>query len=215
MSNGVSANWKTWNIPQLTKKLREGYDTEGLSDAWSAEEESITSRLESLRRRLSGRYKCPEKLGIGGSGLVLKLLDDQLSDQPVALKFPRPVQGQMDAIAELLNKEVSHLVTLRHASIVRLHGCGTSMEGKGKFAPFPYFVMDFVDGAKSHKYLESTELDDRGFYEFLNKTVDALAYLHSRLTLQPRCETRQHLGYQSRRTDYRRPGNGEATERLS
>lgn len=183
MTAGTDPNWATWPIPKLLSELKEAYKNEGIGDVWASEEEPMRSRLESLRTRLSGRYKNPTTLGVGGSGVVLKLSDDQLSDKPVALKFPRPVQGQADALADLLGKEVQHLVELRHSSIVRIHSFGTTAESGKKFVPFPYFVMDFVDGAKSNRFLENVALDDAGFYDFLYRTVDAIAYLHSTSTV--------------------------------
>jgi hypothetical protein len=183
MSTVLSPTPANWNINRLLTEVQAGYASEGISDVWAAEEESVRRRLESLRGRLSVRYQDPKSLGIGGSGIVLKLTDTELSNEPVALKFPRPVQGQMEALAELLNKEVSHLVTLRHSSIVRLRGYGTLLDAAAKFQPFPYYVMDFIDGAKSQKYMESVPLDDHAFYDFLDRAVDALAYLHANSTL--------------------------------
>jgi hypothetical protein len=84
----------------------------------ASEEDALRGRLESLRTRLSGRYKNTSVIGVAGSGVVLRLKDDQLSDKPVALKFPRPVQGQTDALADPLGKKLQQISRVKSTAEV-------------------------------------------------------------------------------------------------
>lgn len=171
-----------WNISILARALESKYQEEGLTEWWKTERERVTDRLTRLQNALQSRYSDPSILGVGGSGIVLKLIDRDLANQPVALKFPRPVAGQSEQLAALLSKEISSLATLRHTSIIRIHSKGTVAESIAPFPSFSYYVMDYVDGSPSAKFFRKAEVSEEQFISVLQSVVDALAYLHDRST---------------------------------
>lgn len=168
-----------WNIQELLKQLEEQYKAKGIETYWKHETATISSRLLGLAERLSERYSDPKIEGLGGSAVVLRVTDRQLSDQPCALKFPRPVPGKSDLLVAMMDKEISHLAKLRHGSIVRIHGRGRIQEPNTITASFfPYYIMDYVAGSSSSAYLRETEVNERSFIKVIHATVDALRYLH-------------------------------------
>ena len=168
-----------WLVPKLLNELKAAY-ADGLPKRyWEQERETLASRLKALSNKLSGRYSNPELAGLGGSGVVLKLRDEDLAQQPVALKFPRPVAGQDDILKSLVRSEIGHLATLHHTSVVRIHGRGTGVQTTGSVAAFPFYLMDFVDGASSGKYFDNPSLPQETVIEIVERIADAIRYLHA------------------------------------
>lgn len=173
-----------WAITSLIREIEQIYRSDqGLAPYWPSEEPSIDARLRALHGKLRGQYAEPVVLGVGGAGIVLKLIDRELGDQPCALKFPRPVAGQTDLLRSLLDKEIRSLATLRHTSIVRIHSRGmlpARGTGAAPLETFPYYVMDFIAGLSSSKYLRQTAVGELAVARLVGQTVSALAYMHSR-----------------------------------
>src|SRR6266436_4677011 len=106
-----------WNIDELMAQLENKYNTHNLQEYWSDEKPRVSARLKSLSAELSSRYVDPAVCGLGGSGIVIKVSDSQLSDQACALKFPRPVPGKSNLLVSMMDKEIAYLAKLRHSSI--------------------------------------------------------------------------------------------------
>ena len=175
----------TWNVPLLLRKTKERYESHAhLRQRWSSESKQIGARLKALEARLGRQYAEPSLLGVGGAGIVLRVLDRDLGDQLCAVKFPRPVSGQTELLTALLDKEIKHLATLRHTSIVRIHNRGTLLAQTTPTSHFPFYVMDFVAGESSSRYLDPTHksVTETDLVRLVGSTLDAVAYLHRRST---------------------------------
>jgi hypothetical protein len=78
---------KTWNIAQLLKALEEKYHEQGLTRYWAEERPLIDARLAALRDKLAARYVEPIVRGVGGSGVVLRLTDEDLAKGLIVIDF--------------------------------------------------------------------------------------------------------------------------------
>ena len=93
-----------WPVVSLTEALAQNYASEGRHRDWANERDELVARLHSLEDELGNRYQSPTVLGVGGSGVVLRLIDTQLANEPTALKFPRPVAGKSGLMSEMMDK---------------------------------------------------------------------------------------------------------------
>jgi HD superfamily phosphohydrolase len=100
----------------------------------------LQEALEKIEADLD-QYELDKPLGRGGSGIVIRVRDRRL-DLPRALKLPRPRGSQM---LDSVKQEMSHLVKVRHQNIIALH---TMNEVPVDHFLYPYFVMDYIEGAK-------------------------------------------------------------------
>jgi serine/threonine-protein kinase len=89
---------------------------------------------------IAGRYEVIERLGVGGMGAVLRVIDRQLNDEIVALKLLHPHLAQDETVFRRFRNEVLIARTLTHPNIVRIHDIGTSEDG------FTYITMEWIDG---------------------------------------------------------------------
>ena len=95
-----------WPIETIITDLRAVYeDSFDLKNCWKEEEIGLRDALPGLRDKLDHRYAYALSLGVGGSGVVLRLKDDAFADQDIALKFPRPVTGRADLLRSLLDSD--------------------------------------------------------------------------------------------------------------
>jgi serine/threonine protein kinase len=170
-----------WNIDSLLEALRPQYLSHASESYWESERPCVERRLIALQHHLSARYINPFIQGVGGSGIVLGVTDSELVDQLCAIKFPRPVPGKGDLLVAMMEKEISRLARLRHGSVVRIHGSNkiVELEDEETKLIFPYYIMDFVAGSGSSKYLAANAVDERAFIQIIQATVDALRYLHA------------------------------------
>ena len=175
----------SWNVPLLLRKTKDLYESHAhLKQRWSSERAQVEERLRALETRLCRQYAEPSLLGVGGAGIVLRVMDRDLGDQLCAVKFPRPVSGQAELLTGLLDKEIKHLATLRHTSIVRIHNRGTLIARTTPPSHFHYYVMDFVAGESSSRYLDPADgpVTEAELVRLVVSTLDAVAYLHRRST---------------------------------
>ncbi len=104
----------------------------------------------ALARRRIGRYEVLERLGSGGSGVVLRARDTRLG-RIVALKVLTRSQNTSDDVAERylerFRREARAAVTLNHVNVVRGLDFGES-DG------YVYFAMEFVAGESLATRLE-------------------------------------------------------------
>ena len=117
-------------------------------------------------------------LPIGGSGIVLRLEDVLFPEQDKALKFPRPVLGNVQLIAEMIRNEIAFLSKLRHPGIVRIldYASLDSVEGYGEL---PFYIMEFVAGSPSTEFVTNQQTELGAFCDFVNETANIISYLHS------------------------------------
>jgi len=173
------SNRKPWPLEKLMQELHERYRKEDLDEYWEQERGSIAVALKSISDHLpAGRFFPEEALGVGGSGVVLRLKDQMFPNVDKALKFPRPVPGKVKLVREMLQKEISFLAELRHPGIVGINYYSTIQNIKN-YQTLPYYLMEFVDGLASKKFVKDPKVTERRFMKLVREACAILAYLHT------------------------------------
>ncbi|MBN1204663.1 MAG: serine/threonine protein kinase [Myxococcaceae bacterium] len=119
-----------------------------------------------------GPYRLLSKLGEGGMSVVyLASRDEAPESRPVALKFV--LRGPV----ERFHIERRILGALDHPNIARLHEVGSTDEG------VPYFVMEYVEGARIDEYCEQAQLSITQRLQLFLKVCAAVQYAHQNLVV--------------------------------
>jgi len=170
--------YEGWNIPQLTEQVGEQYAKERLGAAWATEQPVVQIALRAIEQALpKGRYSPDRVLPPGGSGIVLRLKDSKFAGTDKALKFPRPIDGKIALLSEMLAKEIGYLSALKHPGIVSIVDYAT-VANVAFYSQLPFYVMDFVDGSRSNHFVRSA-ISEEQFHRVVRETAHTLAYLHS------------------------------------
>lgn len=171
---------------EFWEKLQAVYlkEDDGNSEAWEMESPALKELLEVIHSALSANYTFVGPLARGGAGLIVVLEDKRLSVKR-ALKVPRPREEQL---VECVKNEAEHLSGIDHANIVKIHDVDEVQLADGRL--FPYFVMDYVDQAKTMDAWLADELATQSGAQIVADVTaeaskklaciaDALRYLHS------------------------------------
>lgn len=178
MSSESHAKWK---IDTLLSPLEEAYEREGVKSAWPTEKEHVINAIDKISARLPPRYTPDSStpvLGVGGSGIVLRLKDSLFPSVDNALKMPRPVPGKIELVSEMLGKEMLFLANLRHPGIVKILYY-TTLTGIAGYGNLPFYLMETVDGAKSQKFVTNPATTEGQLYELIRQTAEIIDYLHT------------------------------------
>lgn len=182
-----------WSVEQITNDICEAYlDDPHIREFWDAEKEGVKAAVSAIGVELPpDRYRYNSVIGVGGSGIVLRLKDDIFPHLDNALKFPRPVAGKIALVAEMLTKEMNFLAQLRHPGIVRILYYSVA-EPVVTYNKLPFFLMEAVDGVRSDKYIRHissgfarplTESDvailEAALVRLLRNVLDTLRYLQA------------------------------------
>lgn len=185
MSNAQTATSvpPAWPTTDLLRELEAKYVKEGLKDFWSQEKQRVEISLKALHLKLGKRFTpSPEKpiLGVGGSGIVVRLVDSKFVGVDVALKFPRPVAGKISLLAEMLQKEIAQLARLRHPGIVRIIYYDTAdLDKVSKLTDsVPFYIMELVEGQKSQDFVRDPKISESQLTHLITETVKIVTYLH-------------------------------------
>ncbi|MDP9193496.1 MAG: hypothetical protein M3P06_17525 [Acidobacteriota bacterium] len=172
--------------------IKDAYLSEwALKECWAEEEQGIHAAINALDEGLPEyRYAYVKVLGVGGSGVVLRLKDSVFPEMDNALKFPRPVPGKVSFLSEMLTKEIQFLAELRHPGIIRIlyHKVLSHVD---IYRNLPFYLMEAIDGTRSDVYVrqlqatalkERTEEAQQRFEDdllrlFIN-VLDSVQYLH-------------------------------------
>lgn len=182
-----------WPTEKIIADIHQSYlDDPDLREFWDAEAQGIGVAVSQIGLALpKDRYTYKSVMGVGGSGIVLRLSDDIFIHLDNALKFPRPVAGKIIPVAEMLAKEMNFLAELRHPGIVRiLYYC--TVENVEVYGSLPFYLMEAVDGLRSDKYVleiskqyepplresDVSQLESSLLTLFRN-VLDTLRYLHA------------------------------------
>ena len=132
-----------------------------------------STELESLRRRLGGRYAIERELGRGGMGTVYLAHDTRL-DRPVALKVLSPDVADEPGLRERFVRETRTAAGFSHPNIVPVFGVE---DGEGVLA----YAMGFVEGESvADRVARAGPLPARELVRLLLDVAYALAYAHGR-----------------------------------
>lgn len=176
----IKENTENWDHDDLIEKIGDTYRAENLEEYWLQEQSSIIVALKKIEKALQkGRYLPKEILGVGGSGIVLRLSDYNFPEIDNALKFPRPVAGKVKLVSEMLEKEINFLSRLRHPGIVRIlyYDSISGVEGYDKL---PFYLMEVVEGESSKDYFNRPEIREEEFLNIVKHTAEIIQYLHTR-----------------------------------
>lgn len=160
-------------------ELQERYHKDRLDDYWERERDDVLSALQAIMNDLaSSRYQPTSVLGVGGSGIVIRLHDTKFQHRDKALKFPRPVPGKVALISEMVTKEIAHLSQLRHPGLVTIldHNMLTGVTG---YPSLPYYLMEYVDGKPSRDFVRQDSTSEPTFNSIILSAARTLNYLAS------------------------------------
>ena len=97
-----------------------------------------------------GHYEVLEVVGRGGTGVVVRALDDKLQ-RVVAIKALAPMLATSSAARQRFVREARATATITHDNVIAIH----AVEEAG---PVPYLVMQFIDGPTLQQKLDRAGL---------------------------------------------------------
>jgi serine/threonine protein kinase len=122
-----------------------------------------------------GGYEIISLIGSGGMGEVYLAEDGQLH-RKVALKIVRRGLDSSNIIRRF-QREEQILASLTHPNIARLYGGAVTSEG------IPYFVMEYVDGARLDYYCDEQKLTISERLQLFRRICSAVSYAHQHLVI--------------------------------
>lgn len=168
-----------WEIDPLLGEIQGAYQDSGVSEFWDREKEAISFALASIANTLpKPRYSPIKVLGVGGSGIVLRIKDSLFPRVDNALKFPRPVQGKVELVSDLLGREIQYLAQLRHPGIVKILYYRYS-QGVSGYGRLPFYLMEAVDGVPSGKFVRKNLSQANELISLIRNAAATLQYLHT------------------------------------
>lgn len=152
--------------------------------AWANEKKKVKKLLSEIKLNIAGRYEIQEPIGVGGTGIVLKVVDRNLGI-PRALKFPRPLVGKELLLIYIMESEIARLIESAHENIVSIYYRGEVEQDDSKW---PFYVMEYIEGAVDGKvYLinlsTNDDTDDKKYeklVKLIQQVVNGLTFIHSR-----------------------------------
>ena len=135
-----------------------------------------SSLVDPLIDATIGGVRLESLIAEGGMGRVY--LGRQLRpDRPVAVKVIRPGMFSAGTLRRF-ERESQVLASLHHPGIAQIHSFGTFSAAD---AETPYFVMEFIAGAKTiTDFADERGLNTRERLELFQKACDAVSHAHSR-----------------------------------
>jgi eukaryotic-like serine/threonine-protein kinase len=122
-----------------------------------------------------GDYKIVSMLAEGGMGEVY-LADDTALDRKVAIKLIKAGLST-SSIARHFRNEQRILAGLNHPNIARLYDAAVTSDG------LPYFVMEYVEGARIDDCCRDADLSLRERLELFLKVCAAVGFAHRHLII--------------------------------
>lgn len=160
------------HIDRILASIRGHYSSRR---AWEEEKDEVRNIVSAVSSEFGRQYELDECLGVGGSGVVLRVHDLMLNVDR-ALKFPRPSPGKETILSEVLASETDRLIELSHPYLMRIHTKGEVSIGS---ASRPYYVMDVYESiADSDAYVRDPEITEGDLIQLLERVLDAVNYMH-------------------------------------
>ncbi len=105
---------------------------------------------QSIPKILNDRYQLGEELGRGGMGAVFRAHDTRLNRDVAVKLLPDHAYGPEGR--EKLLREAQAVARLNHPNIVAVYDAGEVETGATADEPFPFIVMELVEGASLHEH---------------------------------------------------------------
>ena len=124
---------------------------------------------------LAGRYRILSYLGAGSMGWVLKVADEALAGEAVALKILYPHLSRDSLSVLRFRQEVILARQLAHPSIIHVHDFEENPEGE------TFIAMEYIEGASLEEILKGQRGAGLPFNEallILSKIAEGLLYAH-------------------------------------
>jgi len=124
-----------------------------------------------------GGYRIERQIGEGGMGRVYEAT--QLNPgRRVALKVLLPGMGT-DRHIERFKLEASLLARLQHPGIAHVYDAGIWSDSRG--APWPFFVMEYIEGSRSlTEFVDQERLDLRARVRLMREVCEAVQHGHEK-----------------------------------
>ncbi|MFV2103238.1 serine/threonine-protein kinase [Micromonospora sp. LOL_024] len=127
-------------------------------------------------RRVDGRYRLDQRIGIGGMSEVWRAHDEVL-DRMVAVKLVLPGLPDGPASVERIRAEARSAARLVHPNVASVHDFGTGGTVAGR--ELPYIVMELAEGQTLAAHLRAGPLDWRIAVRVCAEVSAALATAHT------------------------------------
>jgi len=163
------------------EKLEEKYcATSNGRIAWGQEKEQIEKLLASIEKEIEGRYLIETPINIGGAGIVIRVLDQNLGT-PRALKCARPISGKEPLLNDIMASEIARLVESSHPNIISIFFRG-AIDTENGLSPF--YVMEYIEGAQDAlEFIEKSKPPFCLIVNVIKQCVDGLIFLHAHNTI--------------------------------
>jgi HD superfamily phosphohydrolase len=159
--------------------VEHAYEKAGVHDVWPAERDAVAEAIAAIAQALPrGRYNYQKILGVGGSGIVIRLSDVHFPATDKAIKFPRPVPGKVAQLAELVSKEIALRADLRHPGIVRIFDYD-SLGSVATYPQLPFYIMEAIEGQSSRDWVNNSARTPTDLFRLFVQTLDTIRYLHT------------------------------------
>jgi HD superfamily phosphohydrolase len=166
-------------LERLKEKIGDAYRKERLSEEWQKEQRGVQQVLSLIFSILpQQRYSPVDVLGIGGFSIVLRVKDSLFPSVDNALKFPRPLEGTAQLVADMIAKELTFLAALRHPGIVRMlyHRVIPNVMPYGNL---PFYMMEVIEGDSSNKFFTNSQRTQDDLIRVVSRVADTIKYLHT------------------------------------
>ncbi len=150
-----------------------------------AELSQLERILPQIAAQLSGKYELDKAIDRGGAGIVLRIIDVNLSDllkskdRKVyrALKVARPIEDREKLLNALISKELSTLAALTHSNVIKLYYANSIVDGD---VSRPFYVMDFIEDAITpSKLLRRPDVTVKELLGVLRDILNGISFLFS------------------------------------
>ncbi len=177
-----------WDINAVVEKIRTALKERGL-DPSAVNLQCIyhKSVLQELAKLYQEKHEIIDLLGMGGSGVVIKLFNLHQNNftYDKCIKYPHSLAGTSNlfSLANVLNNESTMLKLLHHQNILPIEDIGKfdltsyqDIDARDKITP--YYLMPYVESIDLDKYAESPYAKNELLVNLLLQVATALGYLH-------------------------------------
>lgn len=160
----------------LWSRIRSEYlkETPTRDPELASEIKCVQQAMRGLTQPNLARYIVVDLLGVGGTGIVFNIWDQNLRTNR-ALKLARPIEGKEELIIGLVEDEISRLQEVSHPNVISIFDAGRLPCAAGDL---PFYTMTFLRGALPAQKYFAKERDISELLEFLDGFLSGVTHLH-------------------------------------